>query len=230
MHDDLNVKIEWLKDDVMTVPGFLTPEECQKWIKYFDITAGEYWMQTCFYDSLGMALIPDKEFMQREDVEITESEVGALVQKIQKSIEKGFDRKIKNNSTHAQKWPTGAFARWHSDSHDLEGNPTAWSDNKYASILYLNDTYGGGELVFRDHDLEVKLPAGTLISFPGGPENIHKVNEVLSGDRMTVVGFWDFFESVYTEEEQKAREEEIARERIRQAEQKEQWASGNKDA
>jgi hypothetical protein len=49
----------WLKDDVVTYPGFLSPEECNKIIDFFEEqgTVSGHWMQTCFYDSLGMALM-----------------------------------------------------------------------------------------------------------------------------------------------------------------------------
>jgi hypothetical protein len=69
-----------------------------------------------------------------------------------------------------------------------------------------------------------------LIAFPGGVQNIHRINEILAGTRFTIVGFWDYVDSVYTEEELKQMEEEIAYERTRQDEQKRQWAAGNKDA
>lgn len=220
----------YLKEDVIAYKGFMDLAECQKVIDYFE-AAGENWNQTCFYDSLGMALVSDQKVLQASGLlEIHPNYFEHLRLKTKEAIEVGFDRKVKTNSQHAQKWPTGSFARWHSDNSDLEGNLTAWRDNKYASILYLNDNYGGGELEFRDHDLSVKLEAGSLIVFPGGADNIHRVNEVTSGTRFTIVGFWDYEESYYSPEEMAEREAEIQREREKQAEQKQQWSAGNKDA
>ena len=94
----------------------------------------------------------------------------------------------------------------------------------------MNDDYEGGELIFRDFDLEVKLPQGSLIVFPGGIENIHRVEEIREGNRITVVGFWDYADSVYSDEEIAAREAEIAFERILQTEQKALWSVGNSNA
>jgi 2OG-Fe(II) oxygenase superfamily len=219
--------IIWLKDDVASFPGLLTEEYCNKVIEYFE-SAGEHWMQTCFYDSLGMALVSDDDIFASSGLNDSFFEDLRLL--VKSAIETAFGREVKTNSMHAQKWPLGSFARWHSDNSDLEGNLTAWRDNKYASILYLNDDYEGGELEFRDHDLSVKTVRGTLVTFPGGANNIHRVNEVLKGTRYTIVGFWDFADSVYSPEEMAEREAEIARERVRQAEQKLEWAAGNKEA
>lgn len=223
----------WLKDDVVTFPGFLSPEECQQIIDFFEDQGTEqgYWMQTCFYDSLGMALVSDVDALERSGLEkIHENYFEWLRLEFKAAIEQAYDRKVKTNSAHAQKWPVGAFARWHSDSSDLEGNLTAWRNNKFASVLYLNDDYEGGSLEFRDYDLDLKLPQGALIAFPGGVENIHRINEIMAGTRFTIVGFWDYEESVYSEEELAEIEAEIAYERTRQAEQKALWAAGDKEA
>lgn len=220
----------FLKDDVVVYKNFMTPEECEKVIAYFE-AAGENWSQTCFYDSLGMSLIADPRILETSGLlDIHPRYFDNLRERIKAAVEEGFGRKVKVNTQHAQKWPTGSFARWHSDNSDLDGKPSAWRINKYASILYLNDNYGGGELEFRDHELKVKLEIGSLIVFPGGASNVHRVNEITDGTRFTVVGFWDYEDAYYSPEELKEIEEEIAQERIKQAEQKQQWASGNMNA
>ncbi len=226
-------EIVWLKDDVASFPGFLDVDSCQQIMDFFEDqgTNEGHWMQTCFYDSKGMALISSEEALKRSGLEdIHENYFEWLRLQIKNAIETAFNREVVTNSTHAQLWPTGSFARWHSDNSDIEGNPSAWSDNKFATVLYLNDDYEGGELVFRDHDLTVKLPQGALIAFPGGIENIHMVNEITAGNRVTIVGFWDYADSVYSQEELDARDREIAFERILQTEQKALWASGNSNA
>jgi hypothetical protein len=225
-------EIIWLKDDVAVFPGFMDTEQCQQVIDFFEDqgTAEGHWMQTCFYDSKGMALVSSEEALKRSNLEDRNPNYFEWLRlQVKSAIEQAFSREVITNSTHAQAWPTGSFARWHSDNSDLEGKPTAWSDNKFASILYLNDNYTGGELVFRDHELTVKLPQGSLIAFPGGINNVHKVEEIIDGSRYTVVGFWDYADSVYSEEDLAARNAEIAFERILQTEQKALWHQGNSD-
>jgi hypothetical protein len=150
--------------------------------------------------------------------------------KFQEAIEAVFERPVKANTSHAQKWDVGGFAAPHSDNSDYDGNPNAFEINKYVGILYLNDDYEGGELFFRDHDIEFKPAAYSYICFPGGVENIHGVKEILKGVRYTMVSFWDFAEAEYSEEKQAAWEEEIRVTREEQALQKQEWEKGNKYA
>lgn len=223
----------WLKDDVATFPGFLDEEQCDQIIAFFEDQGVNHgnWMQTCFYGSRGMALVISQEALEKSGLEQRhENYFEWLRLEIKSAIESAFNREVVTNSTHAQLWPTGSFARWHSDNSDLDGTPSAWGNNKFASILYLNDDYEGGELIFRDYDLQIKLTKGSLITFPGGIENIHRVEEIKSGERITIVGFWDYADSDYSEEDLKNRNAQIAFERILQTEQKALWSLGYTDA
>jgi hypothetical protein len=58
------------------------------------------------------------------------------------------------------------------------------------AILMCNDAYEGGELMFPNLSMNVKLPKGTLISFPAGNDSVlytHGVNKIISGDRISLV-------------------------------------------
>lgn len=60
----------------------------------------------------------------------------------------------------------------------------------YATILYLNDDYLGGELFFSDKDFKIKPEPGSLLIFPGTDEFKHGVNPVKAGPiRYVLVGF-----------------------------------------
>jgi hypothetical protein len=39
-----------------------------------------------------------------------------------------------------------------------------------------------------------------LVTFPGGIDNVHGVNEVTSGIRWTIGAFWDRADAVYSDE------------------------------
>jgi hypothetical protein len=58
---------------------------------------------------------------------------------------------------------------------DGQGN----SDLKYATVVYLNDDYEGGELYFRDLDLKIKPPIKSLLIFSS--DLLHGVEKVLDG-------------------------------------------------
>ena len=185
-----------------------------------------------FYGSSGKGLLTDNETMKK--FELPENFFDDLKNKYQEAVGKVFDRKVRANTSHAQKWDVGGFASPHSDNSDHDGNPNAFEINKYVGILYLNDDYEGGELYFCDKNnnmekyLSFKPNAYSYYVFPGGVENIHGVSEITKGTRYTMVSFWDYAEIEYDQEtldRWKAEEEEVRKE---QAKQKEEWKKGIK--
>jgi hypothetical protein len=61
---------------------------------------------------------------------------------------------------------------------------------QYASIIYLNDNYNGGEFYFVHKDFEIKPPARSLLIFPGTDPFEHGVKAPLEGPmRYVLPGF-----------------------------------------
>lgn len=60
-------------------------------------------------------------------------------------------------------------------------------DRDLSVVCFLNDDFGGGELVFPGLDLIIKPQAGTLVCFPADHNYIHGVNPVTAGHRYTLV-------------------------------------------
>lgn len=61
---------------------------------------------------------------------------------------------------------------------------------RYATIIYINDNYNGGELFFTNKGIEIKPKSGSLIIFPGTKEFDHGVRHVKAGPlRYVLVGF-----------------------------------------
>lgn len=61
---------------------------------------------------------------------------------------------------------------------------------RYATIIYLNDDYKGGELFFFNKDLDLRPNPGSLVIFPGNKEFNHGVRHVQEGPiRYVIVGF-----------------------------------------
>jgi hypothetical protein len=101
-------------------------------------------------------------------------------------------------------WSIGDFQTMHSDSEynnselSLEINhsdphwhghmPRFLSD--YSSLVYLNDDYEGGEIVFPEYDLAIKPKAGEVVTFPTNAMYLHAVNHVKSGTRYNIVLKW----------------------------------------
>lgn len=213
-----------LKEDAFIVKNFLTPEECQSVINYFDaITAAKVldWNQISFYGSFAMGYWPkDDNLLQ---FNLPSDYFNTIKLKIKNTGETLFERELAEVSFHAQKWIEGAFAAFHSDNSDEYGNPNAFHKSKYAAFIYLNDNFDGGLLNFEHYDVTVKPEIGMLAFFKGGHTNEHEVTTVKNGERYTIGSFWDNGDAVYDDETIKQWEEELKETRALQEQQYKEW-------
>jgi Rps23 Pro-64 3,4-dihydroxylase Tpa1-like proline 4-hydroxylase len=218
---NLNDKVV-LREDIVLFENFLTEEECQNVLKYWEhsVEKGSLpWSPISFYESYASNL-PDDEDMIKFGLPrdfFTNLEI-----KIQEAtaIARGGD--VKKVSYHAQKWIPGAFANFHSDNSS-DGEYNAFERSKWATFLYLNDNFTGGALNFKDHPITVQPKTGMLAAFAGGHHNEHEVQIVKSGDRYTIGSFWDYAESEYSDEKKAQWESEIAQVRAEQEVQFKEW-------
>jgi hypothetical protein len=208
------------KHDVFYVENFLTDEECQGMIDYFEYQEGQ-WGFIAFYGASGMGLQDQDPRMPQFG--LAEDFIGKLRPRMLDMAQQAFDRPLRANTSHAQKWDVGGFANPHSDNSDHDGNPNAFEINKYVSLLYLNDDYEGGNLFFPDHDLTIRPKKAMVICFPGGHENVHGVSEITAGVRHTMMAFWDYAEAEYSEETQARWKDEIEGIRKQQELQQNEW-------
>lgn len=215
---------------IIEIPNFIDKKLVSKMIKFFE-NCGIEWGDIAFYGSEGKGIVTDNEILKK--FELPDNFFDDLKNKYQEAVEIIFNRKVRPNTSHAQKWNVGGFANPHSDNSDYDGNPNAFEINKYVGILYLNDDYEGGELYFCDKNknmkpyLSFKPNALSYYVFPGGVENIHGVTKITKGTRYTMVSFWDYADVNYSEETLNKWKEEERLVREQQAQQKIQWAKGN---
>lgn len=212
---------------IIEIPNFVDKDTAKSMTEYFEYYS-EMWGPIAFYGSSGMGLHHSDEELKKYNLPTDFFQ--KIQEKFKESVELVFGRKVKANTSHAQKWDVGGFASPHSDNSDFEGVPNSFQINKYVAVLYLNDDYEGGELFFPEHDISIRPTPYSLIVFPGGVENIHGVSEITSGVRYTMVSFWDFEESEYSDELKAEWEEEVRGIREEQEKQREEWAKGNKFA
>ena len=78
------------------------------------------------------------------------------------------------------RWPVDTWMKPHVDSN------TGHKQNVLAAMLYLNDGFTGGNLIFKDIFVEPK--PGRLFIFKNS-ENLHYVNKVEGSERF-VLSFW----------------------------------------
>jgi predicted 2-oxoglutarate/Fe(II)-dependent dioxygenase YbiX len=185
------------KPDVYEVENFLSTDEVSSLIAYFE-SDKDSWQQTCFYNARVMD--PIAPWQAGKSLSIDEDYMKNLRFKLQSLAEELFSKELKNLSLSAHKWLEGAFADYHSDNTELDGTPNAWRENKLVTIIYLNDDYSGGDLIFRDHPIKISPKAGTVVVFDVGIENVHGVTEVTAGSRWTMLASFDYADSTYPED------------------------------
>ena len=71
------------------------------------------------------------------------------------------------------------------------GTSTGHPTRNISSVLYLNDTYTGGEIEFPNLSIKMKPKPGTLIAFPSkGKLFEHQVAKVITGRKWMTPSFW----------------------------------------
>ena len=80
------------------------------------------------------------------------------------------------------RWPEGCSQRPHADSENPDGSahPFAW--RSYASILYLNVDFEGGQIYFPGLKLAPPIQSGMLVFFPGNLSHLHGVRRITQGE------------------------------------------------
>lgn len=214
-----------VSDYISTMENFLDEETCNKLIQYFENIEDQKWSFVAFYNSRA------KHYPQNGDPEGLSS-VGLpenIFQEIEKYAKQFTELSVGKevvlqSAPHCQKWFKGGFASPHSDNSDDEGNYNGFQRNKCSCLIYLNDDYEGGELYFPQHGISLKPKKGQIVAFEGGHHNMHGVSEVLSGVRYTNGFFWDFADSVYTQEDYDMWEKYMENLKKEQAEIREEWS------
>ena len=115
---------------------------------------------------------------------------------IMRGAREGFVRELRgfysvpemlySDTVHLVRWREGQSMRAHADNAHLDGTPNEYPWRDFATVLYLNDDFDGGELFFERTGLTLKPRAGTLVGFTGGLDHVHGVTEVRRGTRYTM--------------------------------------------
>jgi len=75
------------------------------------------------------------------------------------------------------------------DPHHDDVRPGDAEIVHYGFVLYHNDDFSGGDLVYVNKDIAYKPVAGDLVIHPGSKDYTHGVNDVTSGARFTSTMF-----------------------------------------
>ena len=90
------------------------------------------------------------------------------------------------------KWDTQMFMPPHADNAHLDGSTHKMAHRDFAGIIYLNDSFEGGELYFTALDIAIKPKRGRFVGFTAGFHHEHSVVRIKSGTRLTMPFFLTF--------------------------------------
>lgn len=218
-----------LKEDIVIIEDFITRDEAKKAIELFEMLDKKengFWKPISFYESYSSGY-PEDNDPSLSDVGLPPTWFSDLYKKFRQSTADALrieEEKLSKISFHSQRWLPGAFAPLHSDNTTNDGTYGAFERSRYATFLYLNDDFEGGELVFPQHNLTIVPQTGMLATFHGGHKNLHKVEIVKNKTRYTIGSFWDDREEKdYPEELRKEWEKELLEVRALQKEESVEW-------
>jgi hypothetical protein len=104
----------------------------------------------------------------------------------------GLTAPIYADTAQLVQWRQGMSMPPHADKAYADGSPHEMPYRDFASVLYLNDGYEGGELYFPRLDIVVQPKRGMLLAFTGGWHHEHAVLTVRTGLRLTMPAFYSF--------------------------------------
>jgi len=161
---------------VMEIPNFLTDEECDELIKLYNQKEAapqkddEYWggrIRFLYKEDVGEHL---RHKLYNVRVTMSRQHFGEYMYSAQ------------GEPIQLVMWPKGYKMPPHSDY----GVVNEYPHREFASVIYLNDDYAGGELVLPKERIKLKPKRGTLLTFRGG-KVWHGVAEIKSGTRYTCI-------------------------------------------
>jgi len=170
------------KDNIVFVPNLLTPDECASITEYCKQV--ESWTSNS-YDGSNDKIHAIPSFLNPSlaALKIAVNLLGTM-------IEDRFGRELVEQYPGIRKWDVGDYQPLHADGENLEGVPNEAFPVDYASVTYINDDYGGGEIEFPLQELVWKPVAGTAVFFPANRWFQHNVRIITSGTRYTSPQFW----------------------------------------
>lgn len=168
--------------NIVFLPSLLSESDCATITNFCELT--NEWKSSSYDGSKDMGFS-----VQNKHVGIY-SPLVAATNIIKFEIEQHFGRELPTQYPSIRRWDAGDSQPLHADGEDLEGNPNESYAVDYASVLYINDDYSGGEICFPLQGLTYKPKAGTAVFFPANRWYMHSVSTVQEGTRYTAPTFW----------------------------------------
>ena len=102
----------------------------------------------------------------------------------------GCAERLYSDSQQLVVWNQGRSMQVHVDNAHPDGSRHNTPHRDFASVVYLNDDYEGGEIYFPRISCRLRPVTGMLVGFRGSADMPHGVSEVRSGVRYTMPGWY----------------------------------------
>ncbi len=188
MHKELNVKyydsdiFPYIKHD------FLDHETCKQLVEYGEANDDLYEKVTNipFWNNRIM-----NHNKMTKDIAILLEGINNDVNKVIQSIDI-MKTPVYPDTLQIVRWFTGLELPPHADREHPDGRPNPFPWRDFATVIYLNDDYAGGEIYWPNQNISHLPKTGDLAIFPGTREFLHGVRKVTEGTRYTIGSFFTY--------------------------------------
>ena len=104
----------------------------------------------------------------------------------------GIEDPVYADTLQLVRWRPGDDQAPHADCEEPDGRPNPFPWRAFASIIYLNEEFEGGEIHFPKLGLQPPIKAGMLAYFPSTNHYLHGVKKITAGTRYTFSCFYTF--------------------------------------
>lgn len=116
--------------------------------------------------------------------------LGLIAERVRVEAEEIAGEELHTSQLAIFKTVPGHTPEEHADSQNMDGSPKdGCSDFVVSAVVYFNDNFNGGELVFPKVGFSYQPIAGDCLLFPSTADYSHYVDRVLEGERI-VLPLW----------------------------------------
>lgn len=181
-------------DNIIVIENFIDVNSLIKLNQYLDNISGS---EESFYGPL---------YLRFERIEKENSEVASIIKKYEEKI---FDQIIYNfinkynvpikknpsNYYHFVKWLPGMLSKLHSDCEKPNGGSTNYfnfDELNISVLVYINDGYSGGSIIFPNQQIFLKPSSGDLIIFPSNNSYKYEITRVQNNKKYVMRSWYSF--------------------------------------
>lgn len=181
---------------VYLVHNFLDGPEVQFWQQ--NMTDPRFWEGSFIQDGIEAVRSDSADIMSNFAMAVEEEAV--LIDRVRGLIHAHFGEDVSTDTgSFFERSVPGFWMGKHHDhlrpdgslDFDSNGDSLPRACIEFASLIYFNEDFTGGELVFPNFELSIHPEAGMLVIFPATDKYSHSVNAVTGGSpRLRISHFW----------------------------------------